>query len=187
MLVAMIALFLLVLAIVGLVALTAWVALVAAVLLMVLGVFAVTRYVQQISLTRRSGERLERGLSGMNEDLAVTDDAHTQISRHDIPLGEPERMAAPPTSEPDPPPRPTLRERRHRRPAAIARRAPYRVLKARLRLKSMRLQAPGARSSVDRALASGARGRKFESCRARLRFSVRGLTVESESHGSDRG
>jgi predicted small integral membrane protein len=103
MLVAIVALFLIVLAIVGLVALTAWVALVAAVLLMIVGVFAVTRYVQRISLTRRSGARLESELSGANRDLAVTDDAHTQISRHDIPVGEPERMAAPPTSELDRP------------------------------------------------------------------------------------
>jgi hypothetical protein len=39
------------------------------------------------------------------------------------------------------------------------------------------LQAFRARSSVDRALASGARGRKFESCRARSlnRLQMRGL------------
>jgi ABC-type nickel/cobalt efflux system permease component RcnA len=108
MVVAMIALFLLVLAIVGLVALTAWVALVAAVLLMSLGLFAVTRYVQQISRTRLAGEQLDSGPSSANEDLAVTDDPQTQISRHDIPKGEPERLAAPPTSEPSAPAPPTL-------------------------------------------------------------------------------
>jgi large conductance mechanosensitive channel len=42
----------------------------------------------------------------------------------------------------------------HRRPRDEAPRAPVGC-------------APGARSSVDRALASGARGRRFESCRAR--------------------
>ena len=108
MVLAMVALFLLVLAIVGLVALTAWLAIVAAVLLMVLGLFAVTRYVQQISLTRRSDERPGLGPPSVAENLAVTDDPHTQISRHDIPKGEPERLAAPPTSEPSAPARPTL-------------------------------------------------------------------------------
>jgi Flp pilus assembly protein TadB len=98
-LVALIALFVIVLAIVGLVAIGGWVTLVIAVLMMLAGVFGVTRYVQTISLTRQSHERLNDGLSGMNEDLAVTDDAHTQISRHDIPQGEPERNAAPATSE----------------------------------------------------------------------------------------
>src|ERR1700722_6065879 len=108
MVLAMIALFLLVLAIVGLVALTAWLALAAAVLLMVLGLFAVTRYVQQISGTRRSAGLIDRGPAKAGEDLPAADDPHTQISRHDIPMGEPERLAAPPTSEPSPPASPTL-------------------------------------------------------------------------------
>jgi ABC-type nickel/cobalt efflux system permease component RcnA len=106
--VAMIALFLLVLAIVGLLALTAWVALIAAVLLMVLGLFAVTRYVQQISRTRSASETLANGTSRVDQDLAATDEPDTQISRHDIPTGEPERLAAPPASEPSARTSPTL-------------------------------------------------------------------------------
>jgi hypothetical protein len=97
-LVALIALFVIVLAIVGLVAIGGWVTLVIAVLMMLAGVFGVTRYVQTISLTRQSHEHAG-GASGIAEDLAVTDDAHSQISRHDIPVGEPERNAAPATSE----------------------------------------------------------------------------------------
>jgi hypothetical protein len=91
-LVALIALFAFVLVIVGLVALGGWVALVAAVAVMIVGAFAVTRYVQMISSTATSGGR---GVSG----IAAADDAHSQISRHDIPQGEPERNAAPATSE----------------------------------------------------------------------------------------
>jgi hypothetical protein len=98
-LIALIALFVIVLAIVGLVAIGGWVTLVVAVALMLAGVFGVTRYVQTISLTRQSGERVHSGPAGISEDLAVTDDSHAQISRHDIPLGEPERLAAPATSE----------------------------------------------------------------------------------------
>jgi hypothetical protein len=87
-----------VLAIVGLVAIGGWVTLVIAVLMMLAGVFGVTRYVQTIALTRQShGDA--GGASSVAEDLAVTDDAHSQISRHDIPVGEPERNAAPATSE----------------------------------------------------------------------------------------
>jgi hypothetical protein len=37
----------------------------------------------------------------------------------------------------------------------------------------------GARSSVDRALASGARGRKFESCRARVRKAFMGASMST--------
>jgi hypothetical protein len=97
-LVALIALFVIVLAIVGLVAIGGWVTLVIAVLMMLAGVFGVTRYVQTISLTRQSHGH-EGGASSVADDLAVTDDAHSQISRHDIPQGEPERNAAPATSE----------------------------------------------------------------------------------------
>ncbi len=85
------AFFVLVLVIVGLVALGGWVALGFAIALLVLGVIALTRYVQRISITRRSPERLSRGVSGMNEDLSVTDDAHTELSVHDVPLDNPER------------------------------------------------------------------------------------------------
>jgi hypothetical protein len=98
-LIALIALFVIVLAIVGLVAIGGWVTLVVAVLLMLVGVFGVTRYVQTIALTRQSHERAAGGTPSIAEDLAVTDDSHSQISRHDIPLGEPERNAAPATSE----------------------------------------------------------------------------------------
>ena len=38
-----------------------------------------------------------------------------------------------------------------------------------------KLPLAGARSSVDRALASGARGRRFESCRARVAFRLPAL------------
>jgi hypothetical protein len=99
-LVALIALFVIVLAIVGLVAIGGWVTLAIAVALMLAGVFGVTRYVQTISITRQSRERAGGGdASGVAGDLAATDDAHLRISRHDIPVGEPERNAAPATSE----------------------------------------------------------------------------------------
>ena len=98
-LIALIALFVIVLAIVGLVAIGGWVTLVVAVLLMLVGVFGVTRYVQTIALTRQSHQQAAGGAHSMGEDLVVTDDSHSQISRHDIPVGEPERNAAPPTSE----------------------------------------------------------------------------------------
>ncbi|HEX4482466.1 MAG TPA: hypothetical protein VH081_01660 [Solirubrobacteraceae bacterium] len=99
-LIALIALFVIVLAIVGLVAIGGWVTLVVAVALMLVGVFGVTRYVQTIALTRQPGEQGEHAQgSHAIEDLAVTGDSHTQISRHDIPLGEPERLSAPATSE----------------------------------------------------------------------------------------
>jgi hypothetical protein len=92
MLLALIGLFAFVLVIVGLVALGGWAALVAAVAVMIVGAFAVTRYVQTISSTATSGGR---GVSG----IAAADDTHSEISRHDIPLGEPERNAAAATSE----------------------------------------------------------------------------------------
>jgi hypothetical protein len=92
MLVALLGLFAFVLVIVGLVALGGWVALVAAVAVMIVGAFAVTRYVQTISSTATSGGR---GVSG----IAEADDTHADISRHDIPVGEPERLAAPPSSD----------------------------------------------------------------------------------------
>ena len=98
-LVALIALFVIVLAIVGLVAIGGWVTLVIAVALMLAGVFGVTRYVQTISITRQARGRDTGGAPGVARNLAVTDDAHAQISRHDIPVGEPERNAAPVTSE----------------------------------------------------------------------------------------
>lgn len=100
MLLAMVALFLIVLTIVGLVALTAWVALVAAVLLMALGALAVTRYVSRISTTR---EAEAHHTAGVDDALTVTDDPHAQISRHDIPVGGPERQAAPTSSVGDEP------------------------------------------------------------------------------------
>jgi len=60
-----------------------------AVALMIVGVLVLSRFVQRIAWTRKSPARLRQGLSGMNEDLSVTDDAHEEISAHDLPLDNP--------------------------------------------------------------------------------------------------
>lgn len=81
--------FVLALGIVGLLALGGWVAFAFAIGLLVVGVFALVRYVQRLAWTRKSRVHLRHGLSGMNEDLSVTDDAHTEVSPLDIPPDNP--------------------------------------------------------------------------------------------------
>lgn len=68
-----------------------WVGLGVAIIVMLLGVFAVSRYVQRIAWTRSSPELLRRGLAGMNEDLANSDERHTELSPHDFPQDNPAR------------------------------------------------------------------------------------------------
>jgi hypothetical protein len=66
-----------------------WVGVAIAVTLMIGGIFVLTRYVQRIAWTRKSPRNLRRGLAGMNDDLAITDAEHAQLSPHDIPLDNP--------------------------------------------------------------------------------------------------
>ncbi|HEX4466540.1 MAG TPA: hypothetical protein VH025_05095 [Solirubrobacteraceae bacterium] len=68
-----------------------WVAFGFAVALMIFGIFALGRYVQRIAWTRRSRRRLRGGRGAMNEDLSITDDAHEDLSLHDLPLDSPMR------------------------------------------------------------------------------------------------
>jgi hypothetical protein len=68
-----------------------WVAFGFAVALMIFGVFVLSRYVQRVAWTRQSRRRLRGGLGGMNEDLSITDDAHEDLSLHDLPLDSPMR------------------------------------------------------------------------------------------------
>lgn len=66
-----------------------WVGLVIAVTMMIGGIFVLTRYVQRIAWTRSSPKHLRRGLAGMNDDLAITDDPHEELSPADVPLDNP--------------------------------------------------------------------------------------------------
>jgi len=66
-----------------------WVALGVGLLLLVLGVLGLSRYVQRIAWTGSSRTHLRRGLSGMNVDMTVTDDAHEDISPEDLPPDSP--------------------------------------------------------------------------------------------------
>jgi len=76
-------------AIFALLALGHWWGFAIAIALMLAGVFALSRYVQRIAWTRRSPQRLRRGLQGMNEDLSITDDSHSELSPLDVPLDNP--------------------------------------------------------------------------------------------------
>jgi hypothetical protein len=79
-------LFGLALIIVGLIAIGGWVAFGFALALLIVGVFAMSRWVQQVAWTRRSSQHLRGdGVAGMSEDLAMPDDAHDEISPHDLP------------------------------------------------------------------------------------------------------
>jgi hypothetical protein len=88
---AMSALFLLALVIVGLVAIGTWLTVAIAILLTLIGLFALTRFVQRIAWTRRSGAHLRRGLAGMNDDLSNSDDVHEDLSAHDLRPDKPAR------------------------------------------------------------------------------------------------
>lgn len=76
---------------VGLVAIGGWAATAGALAVMVAGVFTLSRYIQRIAWTRSSPRQLRRGLSGMNEDLSLTDEGHEALSLHDLPLENPAR------------------------------------------------------------------------------------------------
>ena len=78
------------LVIIALVLLGGWDGLAISATLTICGIFALTRYVQRVAWTRNSPKHLRRGLAGMNDDLALTDDAHDQLSPHDVPLDSPE-------------------------------------------------------------------------------------------------
>lgn len=69
-----------------------WGGFAAAIVLMLFGVLLLTRYVQRISWTRSSPEHLRRGLAGMNDDLAHSDDAHETLSPVDLPQDNPARQ-----------------------------------------------------------------------------------------------
>lgn len=79
------------LVIVPLVLLGGWSGLAIAVTLMIAGLFVLTRYVQKVAWTGGSPRNLRRGLAGMGDDLAVTDDARDQLSPNDVPLDSPRR------------------------------------------------------------------------------------------------
>ncbi len=66
-----------------------WVGLAIAVTMMIGGIFVLTRYVQRIAWTRSSPKHLRHGLAGMNDDLAITDDPHDELSPSDLPLDNP--------------------------------------------------------------------------------------------------
>ena len=75
--------------IIPLVLLGGWAGLAIAVALMVGGILVLTRYIQRIAWTRSSPQNLRRGLAGMNDDLATTDEPHEELSPADVPLDNP--------------------------------------------------------------------------------------------------
>jgi hypothetical protein len=77
--------------IIALVLFGGWVGFGFALALLLVGVYVLSRYVQRVAWTRSSPERLRGGLSGMNEDLAVSDDVHEELSAHDLPPDSPAR------------------------------------------------------------------------------------------------
>jgi hypothetical protein len=84
-------LFGLALPILALVAIGTWLTDAIAIALMLVGVFLLTRWVQRVSWTRSPRVPRRRGLSGINEDLAITEDAHEDISVHDLRPDNPAR------------------------------------------------------------------------------------------------
>lgn len=66
-----------------------WVGLAIAVTMMIGGIFVLTRHIQRIAWARSSAKNLRRGLAGMADDLAITDDAHDELSPSDLPLDNP--------------------------------------------------------------------------------------------------
>ena len=75
--------------VIGLGLIGGWVGFAIAVALTIFGVLLLSRYVQRIAWTSKSPERLRRGLAGMNEDFANSDDVHDEPSAHDIPPDNP--------------------------------------------------------------------------------------------------
>jgi hypothetical protein len=88
-----------------------WGGFAAAIVLMILGVLLLTRYVQRISWTRRSPEHLRRGVTGMNDDLAHSDDAHETLSPVDLPQDNPARQELEERLREEPPQAQTQRSR----------------------------------------------------------------------------
>ncbi|MCW3020132.1 MAG: hypothetical protein JWN10_2440 [Solirubrobacterales bacterium] len=78
--------------IVVLLAIGGWVGFAVAIALMLIGVLALTRYVQRISWTRRSPREQRRGLTGMDDDLSHSDEAHETLSPVDLPHDNPARQ-----------------------------------------------------------------------------------------------
>ncbi len=76
--------------IVAFVALSSWLADAIAIAIAVLALGAMARYLQRIGSARRAG-REPRRASGAARDLAVTDEAHPELSPHDLPEGTPAR------------------------------------------------------------------------------------------------
>ena len=66
-----------------------WVGLAIAVTIMIGGIFVLIRYVERIAWTHSFPKNLRRGLEGMGDDLAITDDAHDELSPSDLPLDNP--------------------------------------------------------------------------------------------------
>lgn len=86
-----IGLILLAVIVIALVLFGGWVAFGFAVALTIGGILVLSRYVQRVAWTRRSPRNIRRGLTGMNEDFAITDEAHEDLSVHDLPPGSPGR------------------------------------------------------------------------------------------------
>jgi hypothetical protein len=81
-----------------------WAADAVAIALTLGGVLALSRYLQILTPSGRA-EAPTPGLGGMNEDMAVSDEAHAQLSVHDLPQENPahralEEQAAPATPRP---------------------------------------------------------------------------------------
>lgn len=89
----------LVAAIVGMLALDSWWTFAIAILLLIAGVFALTRFVQALGWTPRSGRRIEGGLKGMHEDLSISDEVHDELSPHDVPPDNPAHHELEPAAE----------------------------------------------------------------------------------------
>jgi len=66
-----------------------WVGFAIAVALMIAGVLIMSRYVERVAWTRRTPQRVREGMAGAERDLALTDEAHDEISVHDLPLDHP--------------------------------------------------------------------------------------------------
>ena len=80
-----------ILAIFGLLALGGGAMLVISILVMIAGLLGLVLYINRLAKTRVARAKLPPGLSGWDDDLAVTDDPHEDIAPDDLPLGSPER------------------------------------------------------------------------------------------------
>jgi hypothetical protein len=80
-----------ILAIYGLLALGSGITLVISILVMIAGLLGLVLYINRLAKTRIARANLPPGLSGWDDDLTVTDDAHEDIAPDDLPIGSPER------------------------------------------------------------------------------------------------